>query len=122
MVRMLILIALNRNLVGEPVYLRCANCGTCASSLEGAALRTSHRFTTRAGSVIDSTTTPPEWECPNCGRQGPLEVGEELANDTTMRCRRRFLCRYSWRVPATVTTVTCPRCYTVQSRPASRSG
>src|SRR5438309_308347 len=42
MIRMLISIALNRDLQGDPVYIRCVLCGTTASSLDGALLRARH--------------------------------------------------------------------------------
>jgi hypothetical protein len=43
-------------------------------------------------------------------REGPLEVGEQLPNDTAVRCRRTCICGYAWNVP----TVICPRCETRQ--------
>jgi hypothetical protein len=63
---------------------------------------------------LEHVTTPPEWTCPSCGRQGSLEVGEQLPNDTLPRCRHTFLCRYTWMVPRDLATVTCPRCETSQ--------
>ena len=112
MIRMLISIALNRNLQGGPVYIRCARCGATASDLEGAPLRISSVTTIRRGRPPEHTVTPPEWICPSCGRSGPLEVGEQLPSDTLTRCRRTLICRYAWKVPRDLTTVTCPRCYT----------
>lgn len=120
MIRMLICIALNRNLHGDPVYIRCARCGAAASSMEGAPLMLSSLTVIRSGRLVEHTATPPEWTCPSCGRAGPLEVGEQLANDTLTRCRRSFLCRYVWKVPRSLATVTCPRCYTRQ--PAAHVG
>jgi hypothetical protein len=114
MIRMLISIALNRNLRGDPVYIRCARCGTIAGDMEGAPLRVSSMIVIRHGQLAEHTVTPPEWTCPSCGRPGPLEIGEKLASDALARCRRTFLCRYVWKVPRTVVTVTCPRCHTRQ--------
>ncbi|MCW2916617.1 MAG: hypothetical protein JWN52_4685 [Actinomycetia bacterium] len=34
----------------------------------------------------DDDVTPPEWTCPACGRSGPLEIGEQLPNDTLAYC------------------------------------
>ena len=113
MIRMLISIALNRDLQGDPVYIRCARCGT----ISDAPTRTLSVTTYRPGRPREHVTTPPEWTCPSCGRPGPLEVGEQLPNDTLTRCRRTFLCRYAWKVPRDLTTVTCPRCYTSQAAP-----
>jgi uncharacterized Zn finger protein len=111
MIRTLLSIALNRYLQGDPVHLRCARCGSISDAPR---LLISSRTTIRPGRLPEHTTTPPEWTCPSCGRSGPLEVGEELANDTLTRCRRTLLCRYVWKVPGSVTTVTCPRCGTRQ--------
>jgi hypothetical protein len=58
MIRMLISIALNRNLQGDPRYIRCARCGTAASALEGAPLRISS--ITRSGSGGSVTSQPTE--------------------------------------------------------------
>lgn len=111
---MLISIALNRNLQGDPEYIRCARCGATASSMEGALLMVSSMTVIRGGELAEHIRTPPEWTCPSCGRAGPLEVGERLVGDTLTRCRRTLICRYVWKVPASVATVTCPRCYTRQ--------
>jgi ssDNA-binding Zn-finger/Zn-ribbon topoisomerase 1 len=70
--------------------------------------------TYRPGRPLEHVTTPPEWTCPACGRSGPLEVDEQLPNDVLTRCRRIILCRYEWKVPRDLVTVTCPRCYTSQ--------
>lgn len=110
MIRTLIFIALNRDLQGDPIYIRCASCGTVSD----APTRTLSLSTWRHGQPPQHITTPPEWTCPACGREGPLEVGEQLANDTLTRCRRTFLCRYTWKVPCDLATVTCPRCETRQ--------
>jgi hypothetical protein len=118
-VALLISIALNRDLDGDPSYVRCARCGTAAGSLEGAPLITLVQFRVGPGGPHDHTETPPEWTCPSCGRAGPLEVGELLENDAVMVCRRRWICRYEWRVPAILEAVTCPRCYTRQPGPAA---
>ncbi|MFI7455498.1 hypothetical protein ACIBQX_49125 [Nonomuraea sp. NPDC049714] len=117
MIRMLISIALNRHLSGDPRYVRCATCGTTASEHE-APLRVLVRFTTIDGRLVDGDQTPPEWTCPSCGRAGPLQVGELLPNDTLTRCRRTRLCRYHWKVPGSARVVICPRCYTAQPGPA----
>jgi hypothetical protein len=114
MIRMLISIALNRGLQGDPSYIRCARCGTTASDLEGAPLKISSSMIIRRGQLVSHTITPPEWNCPSCGRSGPLEIGEQLASDALTRCRRTFLCRCTWKAPAGLATVTCPRCYTRQ--------
>lgn len=114
MIRMLLSIAMNRNLRGDPDYIRCARCGMTASSMEGAPLMISSMTVIRGGELVDHIRTPPEWTCPSCGRTGPLEAGEWLANDTLTRCRRTLICRYVWKVPGNVGTVTCPRCYTRQ--------
>jgi hypothetical protein len=118
MIRTLIAITLNRGLIGEDHYVKCARCDTTASALEGAPLRTLSdiRITPISQRLA---TTPPEWTCPACGRSGPLEIGELLANDTVVHCRRRRICRHTWKVPAALTAMTCPRCYTVQPGPAS---
>lgn len=116
MIRMLIDIALNRNLVGDPRWIRCARCGTIGS--EGSMrIQTKTRY--RHGQLVDYIQTPPEWTCPGCGRGGPLEVGELLTNDTLVRCRRTFLCRYVWKVPGSLRTVVCPRCCTEQPGPGA---
>lgn len=122
MIRVLLSIALNRHLRGDPVYIRCARCGAAASSTEGAPLLISSMTTVRRGQPAEHVVTPPEWTCPRCGRSGPLEVGEQLANDTLARCRRTFLCRYVWKVPGGLVTVTCPRCYTRQPVTRMRLG
>ncbi|TMR09220.1 hypothetical protein ETD86_44520 [Nonomuraea turkmeniaca] len=118
MIRMLISIALNRHLSGDPRYVRCATCGTTASERE-APLRVLVRFATVDGHLVDEDQTPPEWTCPSCGRAGPLQVGELLPNDTLTRCRRTLLCRYRWKVPGSAKVVICPRCYTAQPGPAA---
>ena len=110
MIRMLIDIALNRDLQGDPAYIRCARCGATAD----ATARTLHVTTRRPGRPSGHITMPPEWTCPSCGRSGPLEVGEQLPDDTLTRCRRTFLCRCTWKVPRDLATVTCPRCCTSQ--------
>lgn len=110
MIRTLIFIALNRDLQGDPVYIRCARCGL----ISGKPYRISSSTTYRPGQTPEQTVMPPEWSCPSCGRSGPLEVGEELPNDTLTRCRRTFLCRYTWKVPRDLAVVTCPRCETSQ--------
>jgi hypothetical protein len=110
MIRMLIAVALNRDLQGEVMYIRCAQCGT----VDDTPTRTLSVTTIRAGRPPEHISTPPEWTCPSCGRSGPLEVGEELPNDALTRCRRAFICRYVWKVPRSLATVTCPRCYTRQ--------
>jgi len=46
------------------------------------------------------------------------ELDDERTNDTLTRCCRTFLCRYTWKVPHDLATVTCPRCETCQ--PATR--
>ncbi len=117
MIRTLLSIALNRGLTGEDHYIRCARCRATASALEGAPLIISSQIRMQPGR-FSQTTTPPEWTCPRCGRPGPLEVGELLANDTTVRCRRRLICRHRWKVPASLEQMTCPRCSTVQPGPA----
>lgn len=38
MIRMLIRVGLNRDLQGDPVYIRCARCGTTAGETEGGQL------------------------------------------------------------------------------------
>ena len=115
MIRTLIAIALNRDLQGgDPVYIHCARCGTIGGEMEGTPMRISSLTVIRRGRPAEHTVTPPEWTCPSCGRAGPLEVGEELPSDTLTRCRRTFLCRYEWKVPCGLATVTCPRCYTRQ--------
>lgn len=116
MLRLLLAIAVNRDLAGEDHYVRCARCGTIAGPADGAPLITITQVS--LGPDPGSLQTPPEWICPSCGRIGPLEIGELLVNDTTVRCRHTFLCRYTWRAPAAVATVTCPRCYTTQPGPA----
>jgi hypothetical protein len=95
MIRMLISIALNRDLQGDPVYIRCGRCGAIGDT----PTRTLHVTTYRPWRPAERTVTQPEWTCPACGRSGPLEVGEQLPNDTLTRCRRTFLCRYAWTVP-----------------------
>jgi hypothetical protein len=62
---------------------------------------------------------PPEFTCPSCGRDGPLVQGELLAADTTVHCRRRWICRYSWPVPAAMPRMVCPRCVTAQPGPGA---
>jgi hypothetical protein len=62
----------------------------------------------------ETVTTPARVNLPSCGREGPLEVGEQLPNDTAVRCRRTRICGYAWNVPRDTTTVTCPRCETRQ--------
>jgi hypothetical protein len=111
---MLLSIAVNRGLDGDPCYIRCARCGTIASELEGASLQISSMITIRRGEPASHIITPPEWDCPSCGCSGPLEVGEQLPADARARCRHTFLCRCIWNVPAAAATVTCPRCYTRQ--------
>jgi Zn finger protein HypA/HybF involved in hydrogenase expression len=110
MIRALIAIAINRDIQGDPAYIRCARCGTVSDM----PVRTLSTTTWRPGRPPEHTTTPPEWTCPSCGREGPLEVGEQLPNDVLARCRRTFLCRYTWHVPRDATTVMCPRCETRQ--------
>ena len=100
MIKTLIFIALNRDLQGDPVYIRCARCGT----ISDAPTRTLSVTTYRPGRAPEHVTTLPEWTCPACDRAGPLEVGEQ--------------CRYTWKVPHDLATVTCPRCETRQ--PATR--
>jgi hypothetical protein len=117
MVWMLVSILLNRHLNGDPEHVRCARCGHIADQFE-APMRTSSSFTVSQGRPLDGYQMPPEWTCPSCGRTGPMEAGELLSNDTPLRCRRRFLCRYTWKVPNVVTAMTCPRCYTRQPGPA----
>jgi hypothetical protein len=121
MIRMLLEITVNRiwSNGSDPRYIRCARCGAVESETDNPARVTSHmKF--RDGRLVEQTTTPPEWTCRSCGRSGPLEVGEELPNDTLARCRRRWICRNVFKVPGGVTTVTCPRCYTAQ--PALTTG
>lgn len=118
MIRLLLSIVMNRRLTGDPQFIQCGQCGAIASDLGGARMRTITHIRIVNGRVVDGTTTPPEWECSSCGRSGPLVVGELLANDTWVACRRTFLCRYAWTVPASLTTMTCPRCYTRQPGPA----
>lgn len=89
MIRMLISIAFNRHLSGDPRYVCCATCGTTASEYQ-APLRVLTRFTTVDGRLVDGDQTPPEWTCPSCGRTSPLQVGELLPNDTL--CRRTHWC------------------------------
>jgi ssDNA-binding Zn-finger/Zn-ribbon topoisomerase 1 len=117
MIRTLIALALNRSLSGEDRYIKCTRCNTMASALEGAPLLISASIQV-APTSLRQTITPPEWICPACGRSGPLEVGELLVNDTAVKCRRRWICRYTWTVPSTLAVMTCPRCRTVQPGPA----
>lgn len=81
-------------------------------------MQLSTRFRIADGHVVDGATTPPEWHCPSCDRSGPIVTGQLLPNDTPVTCRRTFICRYAWNVPARLTTMTCPRCYTIQPGPA----
>jgi hypothetical protein len=111
---MLLSIVVNRRIGGDPRYVRCGECGMEASELEGAPLRYLSTTTVRRDGSGETTVMPLEWACPRCGRSGPLAVGELLPAGTEVRCRRSFVCRYRWKVPAGVATVTCPRCYTRQ--------
>jgi hypothetical protein len=111
MIWALIAAAVNRDPQGEPVFIRCARCGTVSD----VPMRISSVTTFRPGRPPETVTTPPEWTCPACGREGPLEVGEQLPNDAPVRCRRTRICGHVWNVPRDVTTVTCPRCETRQS-------
>jgi hypothetical protein len=113
---MLISIALNRSMPSDPRWIRCTRCKTIGSD---GTMRFCGSSTYRHGQPVDSIETPPEWTCRACGRAGPLEVGELLPNDTLAHCRRTFLCRYTWKVPADLTTITCPRCHTTQPGPAA---
>lgn len=119
MVRMLLSILLNRDLAGDPEYVQCARCRHITASFE-APMRTRSSFTVSRGRPSEGYVMPPEWTCPSCGRTGPLETGELLSNDTSVRCRRTFLCRYSWTATGIAATVTCPRCYTRQRGPGLR--
>jgi Zn finger protein HypA/HybF involved in hydrogenase expression len=110
MIWALIAIAINRDIQGEPAYIRCARCGAISDT----PTRTLSTMTWRPGRPPEHTTTPPEWTCPSCGREGPLEVGEQLPSDSLTRGRRTLICRYTWNVPRDATTVTCPRCETRQ--------
>lgn len=119
----LVTIALNWTARGVDLrYVRCGRChGIYAEQVDGRFL-TIATFTSRrtadGAAAIDGVQSPEEWLCP-CGRRAPLEVGELLANDTLVRCRRR-LCRNRWRVPAEVERMTCPCCWTDQPGPSAR--
>jgi len=101
---------------GEAHHLRCSRCGTIAGPFEGSPLWVS----AIAQLAREYGETPPGFRCPGCGRDRPLSVGEVLANDTIVCCRHRWICRFSWRAPAAVAAVTCPRCGTVQPGPDAR--
>ena len=60
MIRMLIDIALNRDLQGDPAYIRCARCGATAD----ATTRTLHVTTRRPGLLSGHITMPPELAAP----------------------------------------------------------
>jgi len=111
----LLSIAMNRD-PGPGLFLRCGNCGTIAGQ-PAAPIRFKHHMTiTRRHG---GETSPVEWICPACGATGPIGTDEIISNDTTVTCRRTFLCRYRWAVPAILTQVTCPRCGTTQPGPAA---
>ncbi|MFC5753610.1 hypothetical protein [Actinomadura rugatobispora] len=103
-------------MASDPRWIRCAQCANIGSD---GTMRIWSSTTYRHGQPVDSIQTPPEWTCRTCGRAGPLEIGELLPNDTPVSCRRTFLCRYAWKVPSSLTTMTCPRCYTTQPGPAA---
>jgi len=115
MLGMLISIVLNRGL-NPASYLRCSQCGTIAGEPDRQfLLRTSTRISREHG----AEQGPPEWICPGCGATGPIGSDEMIASDATVRCRRTFLCRHAWQVPAALMQVTCPRCYTRQPGPGT---
>jgi Phage integrase family len=122
MLRMLISIALNRNLDGESQFIRCGTCGTCGTcgiiaGQPGSPIRTLHNWSIsrRYGEQV----MPVEWICPGCQTISPFGTDDEvLPNDTPVRCRRTFLCRHVWDVPSVLPEITCPRCYTTQPGPA----
>jgi hypothetical protein len=103
-------------------HVRCARCHEIHAELVDGHFLTIATFTMRktAGghAMTDRLQTPEEWVCP-CGRRAPLEVGELLENDAPVHCRRRWICRNQWRVPAELDRMTCPCCWTDQPGPSS---
>lgn len=123
MLKTLALIAMNWTVRDQDLsHVRCVRCHEIHSEGPGGgAFRVMATITmTRTDdgmAVTDSLQTPAEWMCP-CGRQAPLELGELLVNDTTVSCRRRWVCRNRWRVPAEAKQIICPCCWTDQPGPA----
>ena len=81
---------------GEAHCARCSRCGTIAGLFDGSPPWVSAVARLAPG----YGEAPPGFECPGCGRDGPLGAGEVLANDTTVRCRHRWICRHRWRARA----------------------
>lgn len=112
---LLLSIALNRA-PGPGLFLRCGNCGTVAGQ-PAAPILFKHQITIT--SRDHGEISPVEWICPACGATGPIAADEIMSSDTPITCRRTFLCRYHWAVPAVLSRVTCPRCGTTQPGPAA---
>lgn len=82
MIWALIAIAINRDIPGEPAYIRCARCGV----ISDAPTRTLSTMTWRPGQPPEHTTTPPEWTCPS---RYTWNVPRDATTVTCPRCETR---------------------------------
>lgn len=124
MLRTLVSIAMHWTVRGQSLrHVRCARCHEIYSEGTGGRFLTTATFTMRTrpegSTTTDAIQTPAEWVC-SCGRKAPLEIGELLTNDTMVQCRRRWICRNRWQVPAGLEWMTCPCCWTAQPGPNAR--
>jgi hypothetical protein len=76
-------IARHWTVAAEGHHVRCSQCGTIAGPFEGSPLWVS----AIAQLAHEYGETPPGFRCPGCGRDGPLRVGEVLANETVVACQ-----------------------------------
>ncbi|MBB5083989.1 rubredoxin [Nonomuraea endophytica] len=104
----------NRRPYRDVFYARCVGCGHAFDSMQAPAWL-NYTATQTPAHRLEWVIMPPEWHCPDCGRDGPLSSEELLVNDTLTHCRHKLLCRNQWLVPAEIGQARCPRCSTTQT-------